>query len=63
MSKIKILFEKLQGEKVLENWTKVFDNVDGLLDYMNENKNYILGEPYLNQYYSIRIRTFGGKNE
>lgn len=63
MSKVKILFEKLRGEEILNGWTRVFNNEDELLKFMIDNKTCILGEPLSNKYYNIRIRTFGGNDE
>ena len=42
---MKILFEKydIESGKILENWTKLFDNIDELLKFLGDNKWFIIG--------------------
>lgn len=49
---MKILFEKFHKNEILNNWTKLFDNEEDLLKFMEENKGYLLGD----ENYSIKIR-------
>lgn len=49
---MKILFEKFSGNNILNSWTKLFNDIDELLKFMEDNKEYLLGENY-----SLKIRT------
>lgn len=43
----KILFEKFDDkDKELKAWTRIFNNVDELLNYMTESKDYLLDKNY-----------------
>ena len=49
---MKILFEKYEKDTILYSWTRLFNNIDDLLKFMKEHKEYLLGD----EYYSIKIR-------
>lgn len=46
----RIIFEKycIENNKneLLNAWTKVFNNLDEVINYINENKNYVLSKGY-----------------
>ena len=48
----KILFEKIHNNRVLNNWTRIFNNTDELIEYMKKHKTYLLEDID----YEIRIR-------
>lgn len=52
----KLLFEKFEivgnSEKNLPRWTEIFNNIDELLKFLNEHKDYLISDGY-----SIKIRS------
>ena len=49
---MKILFEKLKGNEILQNWTTLFNNSTELLEFMSRNREHLVGDTN----YMIRIR-------
>ncbi len=51
---MKILFEKYDIEnnknKLLEDWSKVFDNIDDLFEFLEKNKYALVGEGYIGKF-------------
>ena len=40
---MKIIFEKLEGNRILDSWTRIFESVEELLEYMAEHKDILIG--------------------
>lgn len=52
---MKILFEKFSGNNLLHSWTMLFNNIDEVLKFMEQKKDYLLGDN-LSPDYTIKIR-------
>lgn len=49
---MKIIFEKLEGNRILDAWTHIFQSTEELLEYMNTQKENLISDEYW-----LRIRS------
>jgi len=57
-----ILFEKYYGRERYECWTRVFNNIDELITFLQEHKENLLGTPNRNKHFKI-VATMYNKGE